>query len=177
MQTLETERLILRTVSLDDLNDFFEYCKNPKVGRMAGWEPPTTKESFEPVIQKFIDNDNTWAIVCKDNNIVIGAVHLTPDQNRGNYYAKYISYSLSEEYWGKGYMTEAVKRVIKYAFEEMNIDLLTAFHFPDNTRSKGVILKCGFQYEVTISQGSKIYNGEVFDSVCYSILKSDYNSK
>ena len=74
-------------------------------------------------------------------------------------------------------MTESVKCVIKYAFEEMNIDLLTAFYFPNNTCSKRVIEKCGFQYEVTINQGSKIYNGKVFDNVCYSILKSDYYSK
>jgi putative acetyltransferase len=71
-------------------------------------------------------------------------------------------------------MTEAVKRVIKYAFEEMNIDLISVFHYPHNIRSKRVIEKCGFQYEVTLSQICKIYDGQIFDAVCYSILKSEY---
>ena len=47
----------------------------------------------------------------------------------------------------------------------------------DTNPSKRVIEKCGFQYEVTINHGSKIYNGKIFDNICYSILKSDYYSK
>ena len=51
---------------------------------------------------------------------------------------------------------------------------LRAFHYPHNNRSKRVIEKCGFKYETTIEKGSKIYDGQVFDSVCHSILKADY---
>ena len=50
-------------------------------------------------------------------------------------------------------MTEAEERVIKYAFNKMNIELLTVFHTPQNVRTKRVIKKCGFQYETTIEQG------------------------
>mgnify|MGYP004601545875 FL=1 len=71
-------------------------------------------------------------------------------------------------------MTEAVKRIIEYLFEELDIDLISAFHYPDNDKSKKVLERCGFQYEITIEQGSTRYDGQVFDSVCYSILKSDY---
>ncbi|MDE5994700.1 MAG: GNAT family N-acetyltransferase [Oscillospiraceae bacterium] len=110
----------------------------------------------------------------KENQKVIGHLKIYPDENRGKYLAKYISYALSADYWGKGYMTEAVKRIIGYAFEEMEIDLLTAFHYPHNTRSKRVIEKCGFKYETTIKQGQTIYDGQVFDTVCYSILREDY---
>lgn len=45
-----------------------------------------------------------------------GLVNLKPDQNRGKYQAKLISFALSADYWGYGYMTEAVKRIIKYVF-------------------------------------------------------------
>ena len=99
---------------------------------------------------------------------------LHPDNNRGKYYAKTIGFVLSEDYWGNGYVPEAVKRAVKYAFEELNIDILTAFHYPHNNRSKRVIEKCGFKYETTIEKGSTIYDGQVFDSVCHSIFKSDY---
>lgn len=50
-----------------------------------------------------------------------------------------LGYVLAEPYWGRGLMTEAVKRMIKYAFEELNIDLLSVYHYPHNERSKRVI--------------------------------------
>jgi [ribosomal protein S5]-alanine N-acetyltransferase len=174
MKTLETERLILRGWQLDDLDDLYEYAKNPNVGTMAGWEPHSSKDISLNVLKSFIEQDNRWAIVLKENEKVIGSLRIHPDENRGKYYAKYLNYELSADYWDQGYMTEAVKRVIKYAFEEMNIDLLTVFHSPDNVRSKRVIEKCGFQYEVTIKNGHKKFDGQMLDSVCYSIIKSDY---
>lgn len=177
MKTIETERLILRGWQLEDLDDLYEYAKNPNVGPMAGWKPHSSKEVSLNVLKSFIENDDMWAIVFKENGKVIGQLRIYPDENRGKYNAKYISFALSADYWGKGYMTEAVKRVVKYAFEEMNIDLLSVFHYPHNIRSKRVIEKCGFQYEMTIKQASKRYDGQIFDNVCYSILKSEYCSK
>ena len=54
---------------------------------------------------------------------------------------------------------------------------ISVFHYPHNIRSKRVIEKCGFKYEVTIKHGNKIYDGQIFDTVCYSILKSEYYNK
>ena len=85
-----------------------------------------------------------------------------------------MTYALSEDYWGLGYMTEAVKRVVEYSFDKTGIKLLTVFHVPHNMRSKRVIEKCGFQYEGKIEQGFINDEGQVFDSVIYSITKSDY---
>ncbi len=176
MKTLETERLILRKWQLEDLDGLYEFAKKPCVGPMAGWKPHESKEESLGVLKYYIDNDDRWAIVIKESSKVIGMVNIKPDNNRGKYYAKLLSFALSPDYWGNGYMTEAVKRVVKYVFEEMNIDILTAFHYPLNIRSKRVIEKCGFKYEGTIEQGSKIYDGQVFDSVCHSIMKPDYFS-
>lgn len=50
-----------------------------------------------------------------------------------------IGYVLSEDYWGKGLMTEAVKEVIRYLFEEVKLDIITIYHYPFNVRSKRVI--------------------------------------
>jgi putative acetyltransferase len=155
MKTLETERLILRRWQLEDLDDFYEYARNPDTGIMQGWQPHLSMEASFNALKHYVEEENNWAIVLKGNDKVIGSIKLIPDENRGNYYAKYISFVLSDVYWGKGYMTEAVKCVIKYAFEVLGINLLTAFHFPHNTRSKRVIEKCGFQYEVTIIQEKK----------------------
>ena len=88
-----------------------------------------------------------------------------------------LGYVLAEPYWGRGLMTEAVKGMIKYAFEELNIDLLSVYHYPHNERSKRVIEKCGFHYEGTLRRASTIYNGRVFDDVCYSLTKEEYYSE
>lgn len=177
MRTLETERLLLRGWQLGDLDDLYEYAQNADVGVMQGWKPHESREESLVALNAYIAEDERWAIVLKEKNKVIGSIKTSPDENRGRYYAKYVSYVLSADYWGRGYMTEALKRVIKYAFEEMNVDLLSAFHFPHNIRSKRVLERCGFQYEITIPQGGKIYNGQVFDNVCYSILADDYFQK
>lgn len=174
MRRLETERLLLRGWLLDDLDDLYEYAQNMDVGVMQGWKPHESKEESLIALNSFIVNDESWAIVLRENNKVIGSIKTSPDENRGRYYAKYVSYVLSADYWGKGYMTEALNRIIKYVFEELNIDLLSAFHYPHNTRSKRVLERCGFQYETTIQQGQKIYDGQVFDTVCYSIFAVDY---
>lgn len=101
MQTLETDRHILRTISLYDIDDFFEYCQNSNVSQMAGWKPSANKDNLLSVLQILLIDDNTWAIVYKDNNKVIGAFHLIQDQKRNDVNARMISYSLSEDYWGK----------------------------------------------------------------------------
>ena len=132
---LETERLFLRSWLLDDLDDLYEYAQNVSVGVMQGWKPHESKEESLVVLKSFIADDERWAIQLKENCKVIGSIKLSPDENRGGYYAKYVSYVLSEKYWGKGYMTETLSRIIKYGFEEMNIDLLSAFHYPHNIRS------------------------------------------
>lgn len=101
-----------------------------------------------------------------------------PDENRGKYVARYLSYALSADYWGHGYMTEAVRAVIRYAFEELDgIDMLSVFHFPDNVRTKRVIEKCGFEYEVTLEKAYARYDGKVLDNVCYCLMKSDYYAR
>lgn len=174
MEILETERLLLRSWQHDDLDALYKCAQNPDIGIMTGWEPHSSKELSLKVLKCYIDSDENWAIVLKESGRVIGQIGISSDENRGKYYAKYINYMLSSDYWNKGYMTEAVKRVTKYLFEVMNIDLLTIFFFPHNVRSKRVAEKCAFKYETTIKQARKIYDGQVFDTVVYSMFKSDY---
>ena len=173
MKTLETPQLILRKWRMTDADDLFSIMKNSSVC-MGGWEPHSDINISIETLNKYIESDEQWAVELKDNGKVIGCIRIYPDNNRGKFYAKSINYVLLEDYWGNGYMTQAVKRIIKYLFEEIDIDLLSAFHYPENIKSKKVLENCGFEYEVTIEQGCQRYDGTVFDAVCYSILKSDY---
>ena len=125
------------------------------------------------VLKEYIESGDRWAVELKENNKVIGCVRVLTDHNRGKYNAKLINYVLAEDYWGNGYMSEAIKRVRKYLFEDLNIDILTAFCYPDNMKSKNVLEKCGFEYEGTIERGCKRFDGQVFDAVIYSVMRQD----
>ncbi|MDF2686554.1 MAG: hypothetical protein K0S55_1736 [Clostridia bacterium] len=174
MKTLETERLILRSFNENDIDDFHEYCRNPNVGPNAGWEPHKDKEASLNILKNFIEKDNVWAIEYKINNKLIGSIGLHTDELRNIPNVRMVGYVLSEDYWGMGLMTEAVKRVIKYAFEELCLDLLSVFHYPFNIRSKHVIEKCGFKYEGTLLYSRQIYDGTIYDSACYSMTKREF---
>lgn len=174
MKAFETERLILRPWSLDDIDDFFEYAKSPNVGPNAGWQPHDNKETSMKILQLFIEKDEVWAIEYKENGKVIGSLGAHADERRNGVNGKMIGYVLSEDYWGKGLVTEAVKEVIKCLFEEEKYDILSCYHYPFNVRSKRVIEKCGFKYEGTLRSASKIFDGSVYDDVCYSIVKEEY---
>ena len=174
MKTLETERLILRSWQINDIDDLYEYARNPNVGPMAGWEPHSSKDVSLDILKSFIENEEVYAIVLKENNRVIGSLGIHPDKRRRNEGAKSMGFVLSEDYWGRGLVPEAAQCVIKDIFEEKSIDLLSICHYSSNTRSKRVIEKCGFNYEGTLRQATKIYDGTIHDDVCYSIARSEY---
>jgi len=174
MKTLETERLILRAWNIEDADDFYEYAKHPEVGLNGGWEPHTSKDISAKIIKYFIEEGDIWAIVLKENNKVIGSVGLHSDSKRAGINVKELGFVVSADYWGQGIATEAAKRVIVHAFDDMGLDLVSTYHKSFNARAKRVIEKCGFTHEGMLRQASRRYDNLIFDAMCYSILKSEY---
>ena len=148
---LETERLILRDWTLDDLDDFFEYASNPDVGPRAGWNPHKDKEESLKILNRFIEGKKTFAIVYKENNKVIGSLGVEFYELEekltefDGYRGRSIGYVLSKDYWGRGLMPEAVKAVVDYLFNKLDYDFLLSGHFDFNDRSSRVQEKCGFR--------------------------------
>lgn len=175
MQTLMTERLILRDLSPDDADDYFEYTGNKNVSDGAGWKPSSNRDDITPLLKKLIDLDVLWAVEHRQDKKVIGTVGLSEDETRSKKIkSKMLSYSLSEPYWGQGLATEAVKSVLRHAFEELNLDLVSACHYPFNLKSRHILEKCGFVYEGTIRRAIQIWNGQIYDHVCYSLLREEF---
>ena len=174
MITLETEKLLLRPFEETDLEEFYENSKNPKVGPMAGWAPHTNKEESQRILNMFIEEKEVWAIVNKENNRLIGSVGLHNDRLRSAEDIKMLGYVLAEDYWGRGFMVEAASAAIRYAFEHLNISLLSVHHYTFNQQSKRVIEKCGFVYEGTLRHAAKIYDSTVYDLACYSITRDEW---
>lgn len=147
MKTIETERLILRPLTLDDINDFFNYCKKPNIGPNAGWKPHETIEESLKILNMMMSEHEVWGIELKDNHQLIGTIGLHV-RNFDNAIAnrKEIGYVLDDTYWNQGYMTEAVRHVIDYAFIDEELDEVVCGHATHNLRSKRVIDKSGFIY-------------------------------
>lgn len=174
MKTLETERLILRSWALSDYMDMYAYAKNPKIGNCAGWKPHKAPKDSLEIIKIFIEADTEWAIVYKSTNRIIGGFGLKKNPGRDEDGALMIGYVLSEDYWGKEIMKEAVQRVLQYAFEELEVNAVTVSHFPFNIQSQRVIEKCGFIYQGTLTETFLRYDGALFDEVCYRMTKENY---
>jgi len=176
MVTLETERCILRPFEASDISDFFEYAKNPRIGPNAGWPPHNNIEESRKILESFMENEEVWAIIYKKDQKLIGSLGIHKDPLRSADDVKMLGYVLSEDYWGCGIMPEAAGVAIRYAFEELDISLLTVHHFSFNNRSKRVIEKCGFQYEGTLRHCSKIFDGSVYDLACYSMTRDEWEN-
>lgn len=174
MDTIQTRRLTLRTWEHKDADDLFEYAQSEEVGPNAGWPPHTNIEESTKIIEQFIKSDEVWAVVHKEHQKVIGSLGMHRDQKRPAIHCRMIGYVLSKDYWGLGIIPEAVKAVLEYAFDTLQLELVSVYHFPDNLRSRRVIEKCGFQFEGTLRKSTKIFDGTVYDDVCYSMTREDY---
>ena len=179
MKEILTERLILRTWKATDSKDLYEYAQSEKVGPNAGWKPHKSEEESTEIVSFFIQNNNTYAIVLKDENKVIGSIGLhdrKPDENSKGLEQREVGYVLSPKYWGQGIMPEAVRAVLNYGFNEMNLDLMWCGHYDFNNNSKRVIEKSGFNYKFTIKKTlHKLDNKEV-NILLYNIFKEEYEN-
>lgn len=147
---LETERLILRPWTREDLDDFYEYAKVDGVGQMAGWSPHKSKEESATILNMFIAEQKTFAVVLKASHKAIGSVGLEEVREEtmlaSPLKGREIGYVLSKDYWGHGFMPEAVKRVVEYCFDDLGCDFLLCGYFKWNHQSQRVCEKIGFQF-------------------------------
>lgn len=171
---LETERLILRTWKKSDAGDLYRYAKNPAVGPAAGWKPHESEAESRKIIGEVFLQNTVWAVVWKKSGAVIGSVGFQEDKFRPAVHSMEMGYSLSEEFWGRGIMTEAAREIIDYGFEYMRLDIISITTGEENAASRRVIEKCGFSYEGTLRKAYKIYDGTIRDIRCYSMLKDEY---
>ena len=149
--TLETERLILRPFEVTDLDDFYEYASVEGVGEMAGWRHHESIAKSQEILDIFIKEDKTFAIVLKESNKVIGSLgiekygmeHALTEFD--GYQGREIGFVLGKDYWGQGLMAEAANAVIRYLFDDLHFDFLLCGYYDFNKQSKRVQEKCGFK--------------------------------
>ncbi|MCK9312814.1 MAG: GNAT family N-acetyltransferase [Methanocorpusculum sp.] len=172
---IETRRLLLRKIVSSDAEDMFAYSRGPNTGLNAGWKPHESLEETQETIDTFfLNQESVFGIVLTETNKLIGSIGLIKDPMRENDSTRMLGYDIGEDYWGLGIMTEAAKAIMGFGFETMFLDLISATCYPYNIRSRHVLEKLGFQYEGTLAQADKRYDGQVMDMECFSLSKEDY---
>lgn len=162
---INTKRLVLREFRDEDAQDVYEYASNENVVKYLGFEPHQSVEASLDVIQKFYKNANVFAI--EYNGKCIGCIEIRVDLL--NEVAD-IGYILNYNYWNQGFLTEALKEIIKYCFDTLKLNRVQASHFVENKASGRVMQKAGMLYEGTCIQ--KIKRKDIFyDVVMYGIVK------
>lgn len=176
LTTVETERLLLRKMTLDDAEDMFEYASNPEVAKYTTWNAhQSIKDSkffLETVVERYKNRQITdWGIVHKEDGKLIGTcgfVEWPLAHNRAE-----IGYALSQKYWRQGYTSEAVGAIIKFGFQTMNLNRIEARCEVENIASARVMEKVGMQFEGILRQHI-FTKGKYCDLKIYSILRQDF---
>jgi RimJ/RimL family protein N-acetyltransferase len=146
---LATQRLVLRPVVRQDLGRIAALAGDLRVAEMTRSVPyPLSEESVAGWFGGLATRgERAFAIVRKegmrsDGDDLIGVVSVTVGERSGD-----VGYWLGHEYWGQGYMSEAVRRVARFAFGDLKLPALRAEVFVENARSVGVLVKSGFDVE------------------------------
>lgn len=178
LQTLqgatETERLVLRRWRSEDLKPYSRIVSDPEVMLLTGVKPMENTDEAAKELERDIRSDWSFAITLKESKEVIGRIKFHRDMHRFHVNSLSVSYELLKEFWGMGYMTEALKAMIVRAFEKEKADVIGIDHYAENARSRRVIEKCGFKYEGTIHCAVRRFDGKVMDDVCYYYTREDY---
>ncbi len=165
--TLVSERLLLRKCMESDYKDSYKYCcSDPELARLQSFDVHTndevTRRSFKEKEEKYkVDNSYyEWAIVRKEDNQFMGEivlVHYNPEYN-----SLELGYHLGKAFRGNGYMQEALARILKFAFEELDVDQVYALILKDNSSSQKVAKSNNLEYTTTIENyKDDVYEGPI----------------
>ena len=176
MPDLETPRLRLRKLTMQDAHDIYHYSKDREVARHVLWDAHRSigesRAYLRFMLRKYrLKEPASWGIEYVATREIIGTIGFMWIQN-DNASAE-IGYSLSRDYWNRGIMTEALKAVIEYGFNYLNLNRIEAQHETTNPASGAVMRKCRMQKEGTLR--SRLMNkGRFVDVDLYAILRKDF---
>lgn len=169
---IETNRFILREIIESDAQDFFELDSNPEVHKYLGNNPVTTIEqslnAIKGIRKQYVENGiGRWAVVDKVTGELVGWSGLKYEEGIRAYGYYDLGYRLKEQHWGKGIATETAKASLKYGFENLGYNQISAAAHVENIGSNAVLKKVGFKL---LEQ----FNFDNEDHNWYSITKEEW---
>lgn len=170
---LETERLLLKAISMDFVSDIFHQRSKKEVMQYIARPMLYLKIQAEDLVKnyQYLYEQRisiSWAITLKESNQMIGTVGY-PRINKDNYRGE-VGYSLDPDYWFKGYMNEALEKVLKFGFDELHFHSIEAIIHPDNKASSNLVLKHGFVKEAYFKEYT-YFEGKFLDVEVYSLIQ------
>ena len=173
--SIETKRLLLRPVTLDDAEAMFEYASDRENTRYTFPTNQSLEETKNNIAQFYLANPlGRWGIELKSNGQFIGTIDLhkiDPILKKAA-----IGYIINQKYWNQGLTTEANRAVIELAFEKIGMHKLTALHDKDNPASGKVMEKSGMRYSHDEEYAALDLHEEdrIITRVHYVLTKEDY---
>lgn len=177
--TIETHRLVLREIQESDIEQVYEIFNNPLVAEFSSHYPVESKERILKGIRRWKDeySDKSqvrWGIARKEDDIIIGTCCLGDFDEESKRCE--IGYHLAHQQWNKGYMTEALKAMVCFGFEDNDLNRIEAFVTPGNEGSTAVLKKIGFIEEGLLRERD-YFKGKFQDGIALGMLRSDYTKK
>ena len=173
---LESDRLLLRRIRKQDVNDIFEIYSNKEVMLYFADRFPFEKiTEAETMISEYEEAINKkwnmrWGIVLKETGKLIGTCgfHALSEYDK----RIEVGYDLNRNYWQKGIMTESLSLIINHAFGCSDVNRIEAMVEPPNIGSRALLEKLGFQYEGTLRK-HEMCRGDFVDIQMLSLLRED----
>ena len=175
-QTLTTERLVLRRFKEGDAHQMFKnWASDPRVARFLSWESHKTVEDTQKVIEKWMKRSENidrydWGIELDGN--LIGSINIVGFSEKDEWCE--LGYCLGYDYWGEGYMTEAVRAVRNYLFAEIGFHRMVIRNATVNPASGRVAEKCGFKLEGIQYGVMKAREGGFYDMEEHAMVREDW---
>ena len=176
-KTIETERLILRKFTKDDIGPVYNnWTSDEAVTKYLRWPTHKDMSVTEKVINEWIaayENPSyyQWAIELKSIGKPIGAISVVDMNEKLD--IVHIGYCIGSKWWHQGITSEAFSAIIPFLFEEVGVNRIETQHEPNNPHSGNVMKKCGLKYEGTLRQAD-FNNQGVVDACMYSLLREEY---
>ena len=173
---IETKRLLLRRFQLEDAEVFYRnVTSDSKVNKFLTWPVHKDAEETRALLTQWVERYENperycWAIVLKETGQVLGTIAAPTVKNRTE--TVEVTYCIGSAWWGLGIVTEALKEVIRYLFEEIQVNRIEAGYDVNNPASGRVLEKVGMQKEGVLRKAGRNNQG-LFDLAFCAILKGD----
>lgn len=174
---LQTERLLLRKITPQDVEDLYEIYSDPEVMRYFDDRYAfETMAEAEEMVAGYVKGlhegtEYRWGIVLKETGKLVGTCgfHALSEYHK----RVEVGYDLNRDYWGRKIMTEALTQIIDLAFTECGVNRIEAFVEPPNAASRALLEKLGFSLEGTLRE-HEMCRGELIDIQILGLLKKDW---
>lgn len=175
---IETERLLLRKATIDDVPDLLVSTSDPEVARYTTWEPYDSAEEARRFLESVISNYErgepaNWGPELKENGRFIGMCGFMAGSWEPEYARASLGYAIGREYWGRALVTEAARAAIEFGFEHLALNRIEARCVAENAASERVMQKAGMSYEGTL-RDYVFRKSRYWDYKIYSILHREY---